>query len=129
MCEPDRLSKNPSTFSKQPLYLKVSVDIFGARLTKWATLQEWRAEVQPEKFRLRKDTFDLPLKSGNKSTSILPPSCLLFTIILGLAFWHKHDKLGRPCLVVIPRVHVPKETTVDITYQACVYFLEKAKSR
>lgn len=47
----------------------------------------------------------------------------------GLVFWHKQDKMGRPCIVCRPRYHVPKETTLEATYQACVYFMETARRK
>ena len=72
--------------------------------------QEWRAENKPEEMRLQKASFDSVLKSG-------------------LVYWHKHDKQGRPCVVVFPRQHFPGKTTLECTYQACVYFLESARNK
>jgi len=66
----------------------------------------WRAETEPEK--LRKAQFDQHFKSG-------------------LFFLHKHDKLGRPCVVAYGALHVPTETTTDITYKTVVYTLERLK--
>ncbi len=60
--------------------------------------------------RLQKASFDSVLKSG-------------------LVYWHKHDKQGRPCVVVFPRQHFPGKTTLECTYQACVYFLESARNK
>lgn len=74
------------------------------------TTIEWRAENKPEEMRLQKASFEPVLKSG-------------------LVYWHKHDKQGRPCVVVFPRQHFPGKTTLECTYQACVYFLESARNK
>jgi len=70
----------------------------------------WRAETQPEKVIQCRSSFEAPLKSG-------------------MTFWHKHDKLGRPCMVVTANLHIPAETTVETTLKLCIYFLEQARER
>ncbi len=48
---------------------------------------------------------------------------------LGKAFWHGHDKEGRPCLIVIPAKHTPGKFTVDETLRFIVYLMEKGLKR
>ncbi len=66
----------------------------------------WKAEYKPETLRFDKQSFEVPLKAG-------------------VTFLHKHDKWGRPCLVLFPSRHFPKDTTVEATFRCCVYYLEK----
>lgn len=44
----------------------------------------------------------------------------------GKAFFHGHDKLGRPCLIVRVRFHFPKDFTPEETLRYSIYLAERA---
>ena len=68
--------------------------------------KDWREEYHPETIRTDKESIEIPLKAG-------------------VVFWHKHDKQGRPCLVIQAAKHLPRDTTPEITERCCAYLLEK----
>lgn len=43
----------------------------------------------------------------------------------GKAFWHGHDKENKPCVIILPRHHIPNDNGLDQTVRLAVYLLEK----
>eukprot|EP00743_Colponemidia_sp_Colp-15_P005809 GILK01006244.1.p1 GENE.GILK01006244.1~~GILK01006244.1.p1 ORF type:complete len:256 (+),score=43.00 GILK01006244.1:53-820(+) len=47
----------------------------------------------------------------------------------GKAYWYKHDKQGRPCLIVRPARHHPSQREVRETMRFAIYLLEEGIKR
>ena len=44
----------------------------------------------------------------------------------GKAFIHKHDKQGRPCIIIRTRLHFPSESNADDFMRFGLYMVHKA---
>jgi len=73
-------------------------------LEAWEKWREWRKAFGADS--ITADAVQRPLRSGK-------------------AVWRGHDKSNRPCLIITPRHHWPKESPADETIKLGVYLVEK----
>jgi hypothetical protein len=76
-----------------------------AAVEMWKRWKDWRQSYQPE--RITEDEM----------------SRHIFT---GKAFFHGHDKKGRPCLIVRARFHFPSQFTAEETIRYSIFLAESA---
>jgi hypothetical protein len=102
-----KLKENPDPKTNDDALLRLlrarqlQVDVAFEAYEKW---REWRKSFGADT--ITADDVQRPLRSGK-------------------AMWRGHDKLNRPCLIITPRHHWPKESPADETIKLGVYLVEK----
>jgi len=102
-----KLKENPDPKTNDDTLLRflrarqLQVDIALAAWEKW---REWRKNFGADS--ITAEAVQRPLRSGK-------------------AVWRGHDKMNRPCLIITPRHHWPKESPADETIKLGVYLVEK----